>query len=254
MLRAIEMRIYPTEEQAEYIGRLLGCCRLVYNHLVATTHDRYLATRKSAKLADIYTAFKTLKDEKPFVREVHSKVLVQSMNDFNAAYRNFFRAMKRGKCRPKVGKDGKPTGWLDGEPTFHRRGVKDSCRFPKDAFMGIRGNRLSLVKSLRDIHFKCSRRDERYLNRHQDLVRSVTLRRTGRRWGGEAARQSRSRSGRSEKQTSRSLRMTMDFRTILICLVLYTILHDFGVEEDERDYYQATFTVSKRAVARHGAR
>ena len=32
-----------------------------------------------------------------------------------------------------------------------------------------------MIKALKDIHFKCSREDEKYLNRNQDKVRSVTL-------------------------------------------------------------------------------
>jgi putative transposase len=53
-----------------------------------------------------------------------------------------------------------------------------SCRFPSDAFMGVNGNRISLIKQLKDIHFKCSRKDEVYLNKNQDIVRSITLTKT----------------------------------------------------------------------------
>ena len=177
-LRGIEIRIYPNDEQKSFISRQLGCCRFVYNSLVSTTHDRFKSGGGSSSSADICRAFNALKDEKPFLREVHSKVLQQTRIDFQAAYRNFFRNMRNGKCRPKKDRHGNPTGWLDGEPTFHRKGVKESCRFPVDAFIGVCGNRISLVKALKDIHFKCSRKDERYLNGHQDLVHSLTLRRS----------------------------------------------------------------------------
>ena len=42
---------------------------------------------------------------------------------------------------------------------------KQSCRFPKDAISGIKGNRINIIKPLKDIHFKCSRKDESYLNK-----------------------------------------------------------------------------------------
>lgn len=48
----------------------------------------------------------------------------------------------------------------------------------KDAFSGIKGNRVSLVTQLKDILFKCSERDERYLNKHRDAISSATLERT----------------------------------------------------------------------------
>lgn len=39
----------------------------------------------------------------------------------------------------------------------------DSCRYPVDAFIGVKGNRISFTRALNDIHFKCSRRDENIL-------------------------------------------------------------------------------------------
>lgn len=177
MIRGIEIRIYPNEEEAEYISRLLGCCRLAYNHLVDASRAYYSEHKTAFPYSELTAAMRTLKADKPFIAEVHSKVIQQTRIDWQTAYRNFFRAVKNGEVR-QILKGGKPTGWLTHEPKYHRRGVNDSCRFPVDAFIGIRGNRISLIRKLSGIHFKCSRRDERYLNMHQKEVRSVTLRRT----------------------------------------------------------------------------
>ena len=181
MLRGIEMRIYPNGEQEAYISRLLGCCRLTYNALVSKAREHFKAHRgeDNPPSFDMKRTLKDLAVEKPFIKEVHSKVLQQTGRDWMAARKAFFSAVKKGKSKPVLDKDGKPTGWLTYEPKFHKRNVDDHCRFPVDAFMGVEGNRISLIKALKDIHFKCSRRDERYLNRHQDKVRSVTLRRNG---------------------------------------------------------------------------
>lgn len=177
MLRGIEIRIYPNEAEAEYISRLLGCCRVIYNTLVSKSREHYSTHKETMPFSSISPLLKALKDEKPYLKEVHSKVLQQARIDFQAAQRNFFRAVKDGDVHPII-RNGKATGWLTCEPKYHKRGVHDSCRFPVDAFMGIKGNRISLIKPLRDIHYKCSRRDERHLNNHQEEVRSVTLRRT----------------------------------------------------------------------------
>ena len=75
----------------------------------------------------------------------------------NQAYENFFK-LHRGYPKFKSKHDN-----------------NQKCRFPKDAFIGVRGNRIDLIKSLKDIHFKCSREDERYLNKNQDKVSSLTL-------------------------------------------------------------------------------
>ena len=161
------MRVYPNGEQRAYISRLLGCCRFVYNHLLAFQEDLFKAEHKGATFKEATDFFNKEKKENPFLYEVHSKVLQQSRIDLQTAWCNYFKSM------------GKTSGKKSNKPTFHKKGVKESCRFPVDAFMGIRGNRISLIKQLKDMHFKCSRRDERYLNKHQSEVRSVTLRRSG---------------------------------------------------------------------------
>ena len=98
---------------------------------------------------------------------MHTKVLAQARINLQAAWANYFRNVKK--------KDAKKVN----RPRFHKKGRKDACRFPVDAFIGIAGNRISIIKPLKDIHYKCSRKDERYLNKHQDEVKSITLRKTG---------------------------------------------------------------------------
>lgn len=167
MIRGIEIRVYPNKEQTEYISRLLGCCRYVYNHLLDFQNNLFEKEKRGARFSEVTAFFNKEKSECSFLREVHSKVLQQARIDLQTAWGNYFRTI------------GRESGTVWRKPTHHKRGRKDSCRFPVDAFMGIKGNRISLIKQLKDMHFKCSRKDERYLNRHQNEVRSVTLRRTG---------------------------------------------------------------------------
>ena len=167
MLRGIQIRVYPNEEQRVYISRLLGCCRFVYNHLLAFQEGLFKSENRGAKFKEVTDFFNREKRENPFLYEVHSKVLQQSRIDLQTAWSNYFKSI------------GKTSGKKSNKPTFHKKGVKESCRFPVDAFIGIEGNRISLIKQLKGMHYKCSRRDERYLNKQQKEVRSVTLRRTG---------------------------------------------------------------------------
>lgn len=178
--RGIQIRLYPNAEQRDYISRLLGCCRVVYNGLVEKSREHYRVHREedNPPSFDLKQTLKDLEAEKPFLREVHSKVRQQTVRDWIQARAKFFDAVKKGKVRPIV-RNNKPTGWLTYEPKFHRKNIDDHCRFPIDAFIGVKGNRISLIKALKDIHFKCSRRDERFLNRHADSVRNITLSRTG---------------------------------------------------------------------------
>lgn len=159
--------MYPNDEQRAYISRLLGCCRYVYNHLLAFQEKLFLEEKRGAKQSEITEFYNEEKTQNQFLREVHSKVLQQSRIDLQTAWGNYFKSLK------------KSSGKKANKPIYHKKGIKESCRFPVDAFIGIRGNRISIIKPLRDMHFKCSRRDERYLNKHQDEVKSITLRKTG---------------------------------------------------------------------------
>jgi putative transposase len=158
MLKAVKIRLYPTDEQVVFINKQLGCCRVVYNECLAYRKESYEKEHKSISPSDAIKHIVDLKQEKEWLKEVHSKVLQQSVRDMNRAYDNFFRLYK-------------------GYPKFKaKKDNNQSCRFPKDAFIGIRGNRIDLIRALRDVHFKCSVKDEKYLNKNQDKISSLTLR------------------------------------------------------------------------------
>ena len=157
MLKAIKIRIYPSAEQVNFIDKQLGCCRFVYNNCLAFRKDSYQNEHISVSSSEAVKHITVLKKDNEWLKDVHSKVLQQSVRDMNQAYDNFFK-LHRGFPKFKSKHDN-----------------RQSCRFPKDAFIGVRGNRIDLIKVLKDIHFKCSRNDERCLNKNQDKVKSITL-------------------------------------------------------------------------------
>ena len=160
MLKAIKIRIYPSDEQKQFINKQLGCCRVVYNSCLSYRRDKYEKEGISITSSQAINYIVELKKEREWLKKVHSKVLQQSVMDMNSSYKNFFE----GRC---------------GFPKFKsKKDYEQKCRFPKDAFIGVRGNRIDLIKSLKDIHFKCSVRDEKYLNKNQDKVHSLTLTKT----------------------------------------------------------------------------
>lgn len=163
MLKAIKIRLYPTENQQITINKLLGCCRLVYNQCLYQRNKVYEETKESGSLSKSYNYFCELKEMEQFSflkTDSHSKVIQQSLRDQDVAFKNFFT--KKSKF-----------------PRFKsKKDNKQSCRFPKDAISGIKGNRINIIKSLKDIHFKCSRKDESYINKNQGLIVSATLTKT----------------------------------------------------------------------------
>ena len=163
MLKAIKTRLYPTEDQQITINKLLGCCRLVYNLCLEHRNRVYEETKESGSASKSYKYFCELKEQEQFAflkRDTHSKVIQQSLRDQDVAFKRFFN--KKSKF-----------------PRFKsKKDNEQKCRFPKDAISGIEGNRINIIKSLKDIHFKCSREDERYLNKNQAHIVSATLTKT----------------------------------------------------------------------------
>ena len=160
MLKAIKIRLYPNIEQSNYINNLLGCSRFVYNNILAYRIDEYKTNNKSVSFGEQGKKLVELKSEFKWLKDVHSKVLQQSIIDLNKAYNSFF---KNGSGFPKF---------------KSKHNNKLSCRFPSDAFSGVKGNRINIIKKLSNIHYKCSRRDEILLNKYQNSIKSATLTKT----------------------------------------------------------------------------
>jgi len=162
MIKAIKVRIYPTQEQEDYISRLLGCCRFTYNSCLSLKIKTYNEEKKSVSFGEIGKYIVELKnrEETSFLKDVHSKVLQQTLINLEAAYKSFF---KNGQGFPKF---------------KSKKSSIESCRFPVDAIGKVFGNRINIIKPLRDVHFKCSKRDEKHLNQFQDQIKSATLSRS----------------------------------------------------------------------------
>ena len=66
MLRAIKIRLYPNKEQEFKLNKVLGCCRFVYNQMLALKQQEYNENKKSLGLTDLSKYFhgKLLKDKK----------------------------------------------------------------------------------------------------------------------------------------------------------------------------------------------
>ena len=155
-MKAIKVKLYLSPQQAGYANNLLGCSRFVYNNCLAYKIQKYNEESKSVGFGELGKHLTNLKSEFIWLKDVHSKVLQQSLINLEYSYKNFF---KNGM----------------GFPNFKKKSQKQSCRFPVDAISGINGNRINLIRQLNNIHYKCSVRDEKLLNKYQDLIKSATL-------------------------------------------------------------------------------
>ena len=179
----ILLRIYPNSKaQEDYILRSCGCARLVYNKIVADYElkkEQSLKEWKNSETEHKYPKYGSKegntvlnllksKEEYSFLKDVHSKMLQQAVLNFSTALSNHIRFPED----------------FD-EPVFKKKSRhNDSFRIPIDAIPGsngkkgiqcVYGNRISICSELTDVLFKCSRRDEKYLNRNQKKIRSITV-------------------------------------------------------------------------------
>ena len=162
MLKAIKIQIYPNTIQKDFISKQLGCCRLIYNKLLDYKKTQYKEYKQNTSLFQLGKYLTNLKkqDEYLFLNDVYAMCLAQTMQDLLKAYDNFFKLHK-------------------GYPKFKsKKDTKQSCRFTNLIFRGkkkINGNRITLIKQLTNILFKCSKKDEIYLNHNEKYIHSITL-------------------------------------------------------------------------------
>ena len=90
--RAIKYRLYPTTEQKIMFAKTFGCCRKVYNLMLADKVEGYKATGKFPTV----TPAKYKKDY-PYLKEVDSLALANKQLDLQAAFRNAFSKTRKKK-------------------------------------------------------------------------------------------------------------------------------------------------------------
>ena len=88
MHRAYKYRIYPTNEQTNLINKNIGCSRFIYNHFLALAKENgYIGYKEFAK------ALTLLKKAYPFLKEVESTSLQQTLKDLDSAFSRFFKKL-----------------------------------------------------------------------------------------------------------------------------------------------------------------
>lgn len=92
MEKTFEYRIYPNIAQQELLQKTFGCCRYVFNKVLAIRQEEYKVSKKSKGINSYITQIPTWKKtEAPWLAEVDSMALQQALRDLDKAYKNFFR-------------------------------------------------------------------------------------------------------------------------------------------------------------------
>ncbi len=97
MNKAIKYRVYPTTEQELMFAKTFGCCRKVYNLMLADKIEGYKLTGKFPTVTPA-----RYKKDYPYLKEVDSLALANKQMDLQAAFRNTFsKSRKKNNGFPK---------------------------------------------------------------------------------------------------------------------------------------------------------
>lgn len=129
--KSFQFRLRPTKKQAKILQSQLDACRWLYNELLEQrklAHDE-MDTSLSKYQQSMFLPL--LKEEKPFLAQVHSQILQNVVDRLDKAFQAFFRRCKAGE---------KP-----GFPRFRGMHRYNSFCYPQSGF-AIIGSDLKLSK------------------------------------------------------------------------------------------------------------
>ena len=99
-----KIRLYPSESQTEFLAKQFGCCRFVWNTLLAENIQQYqlwkdglLQEKPKVSPVALSRRLTLLKVEFPFLTEVSAIALQQTAIALSKTFSNFFK----GKGYPK---------------------------------------------------------------------------------------------------------------------------------------------------------
>ncbi|MHB8590682.1 MAG: RNA-guided endonuclease InsQ/TnpB family protein [Vulcanimicrobiaceae bacterium] len=133
-------RLKPTQAEAAILRRFVGCSRFVWNELLAQNELRHERGERRLGYTAMCEYLVSLKGEYPFLREVHSQPLQQTLKDLAIAYQRASDPHLAARF-----------------PRFKKRGRPQGIRFPQG--FAIDGSGLSLPK-IGWIGFRMSREIE----------------------------------------------------------------------------------------------
>lgn len=99
------LRIYPNQEQSLLIDKTIGCCRFLYNQMLAERKKVWEEHKENKEevYGWKYKTEKQYKEEFDFLKEVDSVALVQARRHLENAYNNFFKSLSGRRKGGQVG-------------------------------------------------------------------------------------------------------------------------------------------------------
>ncbi len=113
MLRAVKVRLYPSESQKQHLAQAMGCVRWVWNQSLVTMSQTYKETGKGISALTMKKQLPVWKKEYEWLKVCYSQCLQQSVLNLSQAFINFFDRRAR-------------------YPTFKNRQGRQSIQYPQN--------------------------------------------------------------------------------------------------------------------------
>ncbi|MHA1680783.1 MAG: helix-turn-helix domain-containing protein [Promethearchaeota archaeon] len=100
---AYKVRIYPNAEQEEFLNKTFGCCRFLWNQMLAERNDVYrqLKDDKDSLKSYKYNTEKKYKQEFEFLKEPDAKALQNVNRNLFKAFQNYFNGFQGPRSQTK---------------------------------------------------------------------------------------------------------------------------------------------------------
>ena len=97
MIETYRFRLYPTKEQEMLLNKHFGSVRFIYNWALEYDTKKYAQTQKHLGWISILNSgdYKKLKEENPWLKEINSQSLQNSVSHLDKAFQRFFRHQSR---------------------------------------------------------------------------------------------------------------------------------------------------------------
>jgi putative transposase len=155
LFKAYKFRLYPNEEQKQFINQNIGNARFIYNHCLAMKKDLWKNEQKTISIKELSKHITDLKkyQEYEWLKKSDSIALQQSLRDLDSAFQRFFK--KQSKY-----------------PRFHNKHKKNSYRtINQNGTIAIENSKLRLPK----LKTLVKVRQSRFFN---GIIKSATVSKT----------------------------------------------------------------------------
>ena len=133
-LKSYKFKLVPAKEQDKVLFHYLGTTRFIYNLCLEYKKTAYKTKEVNISKNEIQKELKDIRNETPWIKDIHSQVVQEITDRLFVSYDNFFRRVKSGDSKSGFPKFAKKSSWSSFK---FKQGVKTCTNTNKISLPGI---------------------------------------------------------------------------------------------------------------------